>query len=193
MAAVDGVWWVRELVARAQGGDAEAFSALTQDRTARLYATARLVLGDHDAAADAVQDALLAAWVDLRSLRDPDRFDAWIYRVLIRSCRRSAERRRGRRVAEIAVAGGSATAVGDAQADIADRDEMDRAFRRLTPDERMVLVLRHHVGLSVPEMADAAGVPLGTMKARLSRATGALRAALDADARGLPSAGEVTS
>jgi RNA polymerase sigma-70 factor (ECF subfamily) len=154
---------------------------------------ARLVLRNDDAAADAVQDALLAAWLDLRSLRDPDRFDAWLYRVLVSSCRRAAQRARGRRVAEIAVVDGFRTAVGDAQAAVAERDEMDRAFRLLTPDERMVLVLRHHVGMSVPEMADTARVPLGTMKARLSRATGALRAALDADARGIPSAEEVPS
>ena len=86
----------RDLVVRAQGGDLEAFSALTAGRTSRLFAVARLILRHDEQAADAVQDALLQAWLDLRGLRDPDRFDAWLHRLLVRACYRAARRRRDR-------------------------------------------------------------------------------------------------
>src|SRR5258705_6047117 len=91
----------RELVVRAQGGDVDAFSALTAGRTARLFAAALLIIRDDERAADAVQDALLQAWIDLRALRDPDRFDAWIHRLLVRACYRAARKNRTREVVEI--------------------------------------------------------------------------------------------
>src|SRR4051794_23104663 len=90
-----------DLVALAQAGDLEAFSALTVGRTDRLFAAALLILRDHDQAADAVQDALLQAWRDLRGLRDVTRFDAWLHRLLVRSCYRAARRGRNRRIVEI--------------------------------------------------------------------------------------------
>jgi RNA polymerase sigma-70 factor (ECF subfamily) len=94
----------RDQVVRAQAGDLDAFSALTVGRTDRLYAAARLILRDDDQAADAVQDALLQAWLDIRGLRDPDRFDAWLHRLLVRACYRAAKRRRTRDIVEIKVA-----------------------------------------------------------------------------------------
>jgi RNA polymerase sigma-70 factor (ECF subfamily) len=67
--------------------------------------------------------------------------------------------------------------------DIDDRDQIERAFRRLTLEQRTVLVLNHHLGLSLAESAAVLGIPLGTMKSRLNRATDALRAAVEADER----------
>ena len=85
-----------ELVARAQQGDREAFSELAAVVAPRLHATARLILGQPDRADDAVQDALVEAWRDLRGLRDPERLDAWLHRLLVRACNRHAIRNRRR-------------------------------------------------------------------------------------------------
>jgi RNA polymerase sigma-70 factor, ECF subfamily len=173
----------RDLVIRAQAGDVDAFSSLTAGRTGRLMAAARLILRRDDRAADAVQDALLQAWIDLRGLRDPDRFDAWLHRLLVRACYRASRRNRVREVAEIDVAGVTEPSVSDAQHDVAIRDQLDRGFRRLPPEHRTVLVLRLYLGLTQAETAEALDVPLGTVQSRLDRATRAMRAALDADDR----------
>lgn len=172
-----------ELVVRAQRGDIDAFSALTAGLTQRLYAAARLILRDDERAADAVQDALLRAWLDIRGLRDPEKFEAWLHRLLVRSCYRAAERHRSREVVELRVATTAETVTPDAQSDFAARDQLDRGFRRLTPEQRAVIALHHYLGLTLAESAEVLGIPLGTMQSRLSRATQALRAALEADER----------
>ncbi len=181
----------RDLVVRAQAGDLDAFSALTAGLTDRLYAAARLILRDDEQAADAVQDALLQAWLDLRGLRDPDRFDAWLHRLLVRACYRAAKRRRTREVIEIKVASTADSMTPDAQRALALRDQLERGFRRLSPDQRAVIVLHHYLGLSLVEAAETLGIPLGTMQSRLNRATQAMRAALEADDRPSALAGEV--
>lgn len=181
----------RDLVVQAQGGDLDAFSSLTAGRTDHLYAAARLILRDDEQAADALQDALLAAWLDLRGLRDPNRFDAWLHRLLVRACYRAARRRRTRDIVEIRVAVSSEAVTPDAQRATADRDQLERGFRRLSPDQRAVIVVHYYLGLSLVESADALGVPLGTVQSRLSRATQAMRAALEADERPAGIAGEV--
>ncbi|MFL5643000.1 MAG: RNA polymerase sigma factor [Chloroflexota bacterium] len=172
----------RDVVVRAQAGDVDAFSALTFDATKRLHATARLILREDEAAKDAVQDALLGAWLNLRSLRDPDRFDAWLHRLLINACYRTAKRRRVRDVVELTVSTDRGD-TPDVQRDLALRDQLERGFRRLPIDQRAVLVVRHYMGLSLLETADVLGVPLGTVQSRLNRATAAMRAALEADDR----------
>ena len=181
----------RDLVVRAQGGDLDAFSALTAGRTDRLYAAARLILRHDEQAADAVQDALLQAWLDLRGLRDPNRFDAWMHRLLVRACYRAAKRHRTREIVEIEVASIQDPVSPDAQRAFAVRDQLERGFRRLSSEQRAVIVLHHYLGLSMVEAADALGIPLGTMQSRLSRATRAMRAALEADDRPAGLAGEV--
>src|SRR5436309_2326647 len=124
----------RDLVIRARAGDVEAFSALTVDKVARLTGAARLIVRRDDIAADAVQDALLLAWVDLPGLRDPDRFDAWLHRLLVRACYRAAKHVR-LRVTEI-VMGGPEPGLPDHQATVAMRDQLDRGFARLSKDHR---------------------------------------------------------
>jgi RNA polymerase sigma-70 factor (ECF subfamily) len=181
----------RDLVVGAQGGDLDAFSALTAGRTGRLFAVARLILRHDELAADAVQDTLLQAWVDLRGLRDPDRFDAWLHRMLVRACYRAAKRRRNREITEITLDPMHEPAAPDAQRGLAVRDQLDRGFRRLSPEQRAVIVLHHYLGLSLAESAEILGIPLGTMQSRLSRAMQAMRAALDADDRPAAVAAEV--
>jgi RNA polymerase sigma-70 factor (ECF subfamily) len=169
---------------RARNGDLDAFSTLTASRTNRLYGAARLILRDDGLAEDVVQEVLLRAWQDLRSLRDPERFDAWLQRVLVRTCYRAAKRRRLRAAVELP----EDVRREDPRSDIAGsqeiRDQLDRGFRRLSPDQRAVIVLHHYLGLSLGEAAAVLEIPLGTMQSRLFRALQLMRAALEADERG---------
>ena len=173
----------RDLVERAQRGDVDAFAALTASTTDRLFTTARLILRDDGLAEDAVQDALLRAWLDLRALRDPDRFRAWLHRSLVHACYRAAGRRRQREVVEIAAAGRTAPPGIDVQEDAVVRDQLERGFRRLSTEQRSVLVLHHYCGFSLTETAEVLGVPLGTVQSRVHRALRTMQAALDADDR----------
>jgi RNA polymerase sigma-70 factor, ECF subfamily len=171
----------RGLVDRARGGDREAFAALAAESIGKMFNIAQLMLRDHDRAEDAVQEALVVAWRDLRGLRDLNGFDAWLHRVLVRCVYRVAagERRRSARTVEVPEVG----SYPDSARSVEDRDTIDRGFRRLRPDQRAVLVLHHYLGFSDDEAANALSVPTGTIKSRLSRATSALRAELEADAR----------
>jgi len=172
----------RDLVDRAQRGDREAFGVLMDQSIARLYNLAQLMVSDRDLAQDAVQEALIQAWRDLRALRDPERFDAWLHRILVRCVYRVArsERREVDRRQLIA----AAPHAPDPSGHLADRDEIDRGFRRLKAEYRAVLVVHHYLGLTDSEAAEVLGVPAGTVKSRLHRATVAMRAAIDADTRG---------
>ncbi|MFL5688477.1 MAG: RNA polymerase sigma factor, partial [Chloroflexota bacterium] len=170
------------LVEQAMAGDHGAFSELARARIGRLYAVAILILRDQARAEDATQEALVAAWRDLSALRDPDKFDAWLHRLLIRACYREARRARGRPTIDVQVAP-LEPAVPDGSLLLADRDEVERAFRRLDQDQRSVVVLHFYVGLPLAEVADALGIPVGTVKSRLHRATRVMRSAIDADAR----------
>jgi len=178
----------RELVERAQRGDREAFTAAAAASLARLDAVARLILRDPDLAKDAVQNGLLRAWRDLPTLRDPERFDAWIRRLVVRSCLDEVRNQRRRPITTTVIDIGHV--VADASSAVADQDQLERAFRRLRPEDRAILVLRHYLDLSVPEIADAMRIPLGTAKSRLHRATDELRASLQADARLVPAYAE---
>jgi RNA polymerase sigma factor (sigma-70 family) len=173
---------MRELVERAMAGDHEAFTELGRIWVDRLYAIACLILRDPERAHDATQEALVACWRDLRALRDPDRFEAWLRRILVRACYREARRARMRHVVEQTV---TQVDVGDVDpaVGVADRDELERGFRRLSPEQRALVTLHYFVGLPLQETADALGLPLGTVKSRLHRTTQALRASLDAEAR----------
>jgi RNA polymerase sigma-70 factor (ECF subfamily) len=172
----------RDLVERAMAHDHEAFSELARLTIDKLYAIARLITHDVEQAEDAVQEALVAAWRDIAALRDPDRFEAWLHRLLVRACYREAGRNRVRRNVELHIVTAD-RGVPDASRALADRDELERGFRRLTPEQRALIVMHHYVGLPLAEVADSLGLPLGTVKSRLFRATQTMRAALDADAR----------
>jgi RNA polymerase sigma-70 factor (ECF subfamily) len=171
----------RDLVEAAARGDHDAFEALATSAADRLYAVARLILRSTDLAEDAVQEALVRAWQQLPSLRDPDRFDAWLYRLVVNAC--ADQGRQVRRWSNQVRALPMDQSIGDETGSIADRDLLERAFTRLKPEQRAVVVLHHHSGFSATEIARILGIPEGTARSRLHYATEAMRAALQADAR----------
>jgi RNA polymerase sigma-70 factor, ECF subfamily len=173
----------RDLVLRARNGDHDAFTVLAAGAFDRLHRTARLILRDDEQAADAVQEALMAAWLHIRAVRDPDRFDAWLHRLLVHACYREARRVKHREIVEIHMTTPDARGSGDAQELTAVRDQLERGFHRLTPEQRAVLVVHHYLGLPDAEAAIVLDIALGTFKSRLNRASAALRAALEADER----------
>jgi RNA polymerase sigma-70 factor (ECF subfamily) len=170
------------LVRQARQGDRDAFDILLTDVVDHLYRIARLVLRDFDRAEDAVQEALVRCWRDLPSLREPDRFDAWLNRILMRAITDEARKKRGfvANVVQLKVE----PAVADSSGALADRDEIARVFERLSVEHRTIVILHHYLGMTTDEAARTIGVPHGTAKSRLHYATEALRAALEADARG---------
>ena len=155
-----------ELVIRAQSGDREAFGALATASYDRLYSIGRRILRDASAAEDAVQEALVRCWRDLRSLRDPERFDAWTHRLLVNACYDQARSRRRLDWAVTDVAAERADPADD-YARIVQRDEIERLFRLLPIEHRAAIVLTHYVGLSAVEAAQILGVPLGTVYSRV--------------------------
>ena len=178
-----------DLVIRARGGDRAAFGLLAAGLASKFLAVARRILRDIDLAEDATQQALVAIWRDLPQLRDPARFDAWSYRVLVRAC--YAEGRRTR-----AWSPNLRVLPADEPADpkgidaVIVRDQLETAIRRLSVDHRTVLVLRHYADMPIEQVAQVLDIPLGTVNSRLHHAMRAMRAALDADAR--PAAAEAT-
>lgn len=173
----------RSLVERAKRGDHDAFAALVHGTIARLDVAARLILRDPELARDAVQDALFRAWRDLRGLRDPERFDAWLYRLMVNACLDQL-RRRGRRPIEIEIAEIHTAVEPDPSAAIADRDLVDGILRTLDPGGRAIVVLHYYVGMPLTDVAAVLEIPVGTVKSRLHRALGDLRAGLPPNTAG---------
>lgn len=168
-----------DLVRRASGGDHDAFAVLARSVTSRLYGIALRILRDVHQAEDVVQDSLVDAWRDLRALRDPALFDAWATRILVRNSYREAKRARS--VWRLTPVVHDDTANPTTEVD--ERDLLERAFRRLTPDQRVVIVLRHYLEWEPVEIADALGIAPGTVRSRIHYALASLRAAIEADAR----------
>jgi RNA polymerase sigma-70 factor, ECF subfamily len=170
----------RWLVEQARKGDHDAFAELVADSIARLDAAARLIVRDPELARDAVQDAYLRAWRDLPGLRDPERFDAWTYRLTVNACL-DASRRRRRRPAEVELTSLMEPGIADISVEQADRDQLDRAMRSLDPAWRAIVVLYYYLGMPLPDIADSLGIPLGTAKSRLHRSLSVLRAVMSTD------------
>lgn len=166
-----------QLVRAAADGDPDAFAAIASPRVDRLFATASLILRDRGRAEDAVQDALVRAWRDLRSLRDPQRFDAWLRRLVVNACRDQSRRQR-RHEANIRLLPDHDRPTADASGALADSDAIERGLQQLSADHRAVIVHHYFLELSLPEIADALGIPVGTAKSRLHHARVALRAAI---------------
>jgi RNA polymerase sigma-70 factor (ECF subfamily) len=171
----------RDLVEAARRGDHGAFEVLATSAGDRLYAVARLILSSADLAEDAVQEALVRAWRQLPSLRDPDRFDAWLHRLVVNACADQGRqlRRWSKEVRPLPVE----PSIADDTGAVADREQLERGFARLRPEQRAVVVLHHYSGFSAAEIARMLGIPEGTARSRLHYATEAMRAALQADAR----------
>jgi RNA polymerase sigma-70 factor (ECF subfamily) len=168
----------RSLVDAAIAGDREAFRALVEPSIPRALGAAAILTGSESDAADAVQDALLSAWLGLRSLRDADAFPAWFRRHVVRAAMRSA--RRSGRVVELDV---DLPADPDALERAVSHRTLGRAFDRLDADDRLILTLHHYLGLATAETAELLGIPTGTVKSRVHAAIGRLRAAYDAEER----------
>ena len=175
-----------ELVRQAQRGDEEAFDSLARMVGDRCLAIAVRILRDIDLAEDAVQAALITAWTELRALRDPSRFEPWLHRILTNACYAEARHRTRWAAALRIVPVAGAYSGPDDYLTVDDRDLLERAFRRLTVQQRAVLVFHHYLGLSISEVAGRIGLPTGTAKSRLHHATRALRASIEADARATP-------
>jgi RNA polymerase sigma-70 factor, ECF subfamily len=175
----------RGLVERAQRGDHDAFATLAAEAIARLDAAARLILRDSELARDAVQEALVRCWRDLPTLRDVERFDGWLHRLLVNACL-DLVRRRKRRAFEVELTQLHVPSTADFAGGIVDRDLLDRALRALEPDWRAIVVLHFFLGMPMPEIAGIMGIPLGTAKSRLHRAIGVLRASVGVEAASDP-------
>jgi RNA polymerase sigma-70 factor (ECF subfamily) len=178
-----------ELIDRARHGDKDAFGAIVLGQADRLYAVAYRILRDASRAEDAVQQTFLIAWRELPGLRDDGRLEAWLYRLLVNACygeiRHTKRWQPGLRVVE----NDAGASVEDAQVGVARRDEIERAFRRLSGEQRAILVLHHYLGLTGAEIADALQLSPGTVRSRLHYARQLMRAALEADARPIASGG----
>jgi RNA polymerase sigma-70 factor (ECF subfamily) len=175
-----------DLVQRASRGDQDAFAMLATANADRCYALAYRILRDSQRAEDATQLALLGAWRDLPTLREPERFDAWLRRLVVHAC--YAEARGHRRwTAHVRLISTEPRLDPDTAVSVAARDELERGFRRLSPEQRAVVVLHHHLGYPLTEIAATLGIPVGTVRSRLHYATRQLRAAIEADARPMTS------
>lgn len=179
----------RTLVEAARSGSEEAFASIARGSADRLFAVAHRILRDVGRAEDAVQQTLVTAWRELPGLRDVERFDAWIHRILVHACYAEAKRAR-RWAANVTLLSVDAHSTPDAAVSVATRDALERGFRRLPPEQAAVFVLHHYLGWPLSEIADTLGVPLGTVKSRMHYASTSLRAALEADARMTPASRE---
>jgi RNA polymerase sigma-70 factor (ECF subfamily) len=181
----------RSLVQRAQRGDHDAFAALAGALIGRIGRAARLILRDPELARDAVQESMIAAWRDLPGLRDPARFDAWVHRLVVRACLRLARRER-RRAIEVELPIEDLRHPDDLAHEVTQREALDAALRRLDPERRALIVLHVYAGMTLPEVAAALGIPLGTAKSRLHRSLRELRVSLTAapDGSGLAPEGQ---
>lgn len=168
-------------VMRAMAGDHDAFAALANANVDRLYGLARVIVRDADRADDATQEALVRAWRELPRLRDPTRFQPWLRRLLVNACYDEGRRIRSR--AEVTLISDHHPAIEDDSSGVIDRDRLDRAFRRLPVEQRVVAVLSHVEGLTHEEIASTLGIPLGTVKSRVRYALAGLRSAIEADER----------
>ena len=172
----------QRLVERARDGDRDAYEELARASADRMYAIAYQITRDADRADDAVQQALVAMWRDLPSLRDPARFEGWTYRLIARASLQDLRQRRRANVRPLTPDDDHAGS-RDMATDAANRDQLERGLAALSPDHRAIVVLRHLTGLQIDEIAEVLGVPRGTVASRLHHATNALRAAIEADDR----------
>jgi RNA polymerase sigma-70 factor (ECF subfamily) len=179
----------QDLVRNAMAGDEEAFDALATAAFPRLFQVALGILREALSADDATQQAIITIWRTLPRLRDPARFDAWAYRILVRTCYAEAKRRRAW-LPEAAISGDDIPVAVDDLLGVLTRDQLERGFRRLSAEHRAVIVLRYMLDLPLDRVADALDIPVGTVDSRLHRALKALRAALEADARPARTAGQ---
>jgi RNA polymerase sigma factor (sigma-70 family) len=167
---------MRDATPPAEPTRAERFLDGARPNLDRSYRIAGLILGNTHEAEDAVQDALVVAWQGFDRLRDSDRFAAWFDRILVNGCRDRLRRRGTVRFIPIVP---SIDPVGsDPFRDLIERDAVLAGLTKLTPDERIVVVLRFWADLPLDEIAHRLGWPLGSVKSRLHRALDRMREGL---------------
>src|SRR5215207_5862008 len=171
-----------DLVERAQRGDKAAYGLLAGAIADRFLAVARRILRDRDLAEDATQQALLAIWQNLPQLRDPGRFEAWSYRLLVHACYTEGRKER-RWMPNLRLLPVEEALANDDLSSVVDREQLERGFRRLSIDHRAVVVLYHYLDKPLDEIASILEIPVGTAHSRLHHAMRGLRAALEGDAR----------
>ncbi len=173
----------RSLVERARDGDRDAFEVLVRARVDSVYGTAFTILGNASDAQDATQETFISAWRAFPGLKDPERFEAWLGRIVSNACRMSLRHRRT--IRELPMDGSvdepAVTIDGSGAATIG-ADLFDRAFEKLPIDQRALLVAHHLDGRTLDELASELAVPIGTVKSRLFTARAALQKALEAQA-----------
>jgi len=169
------------IVTRARDGDDEAFTQLVELDGDRSFAIAYRILRDADRARDATQQAFVLAWRELPRLRDIDRYEVWFYRLLVNACYQEARRHR-RWTSRVRLLPSEGPAMPDPFVSVDDRDALERAFQRLSPEHRTVFVMHHYAGMPLADIAQVVGVPVGTVKSRLHHSIRDLRAALTNDA-----------
>jgi RNA polymerase sigma-70 factor (ECF subfamily) len=167
----------QHVVARARRRDTDAFEALVVGHHHRLFRVAHGILRDPHLAEDATQQAFLDMWREIRRLRDPAKFEAWSYRVLVRVCHREAKRRPDW-APDTELSSAEVPLAADQYWAIAHRDQLERGFQQLSLDHRTVIVLHHLLDMTLEAVAETLDIPLGTAHSRLSRAMKALRAAM---------------
>jgi RNA polymerase sigma-70 factor (ECF subfamily) len=175
-----------ELVERARSGDVRAFEELYRRHGARVYSLARRLTGSQDDAADVTQHTFVKAWGRLKSLRSPEAFAGWLHRIAL-----NAVRDRAKRPQEVPIADAAEASLGEATEDAADeasrgelRRKVEAAVQSLPEKHREVVVMHHVEGLDVMEVAEALGVPKGTVLSRLARARDTLRRKLSSYVEG---------
>jgi RNA polymerase sigma-70 factor (ECF subfamily) len=171
-----------DLVERAQRGDKAAYGLLAGAIADRFLAVAKRILRDQDLAEDATQQALLAIWQGLPRLRDPGRFEAWSYRLLVHACYTEGRKER-RWMPNLRLLPAEEAMASDDLSSVVDREQLERGFRRLSIDHRAVVVLYHYLDKPLDEIASILEIPVGTAHSRLHHAMRGLRAALEADLR----------
>jgi RNA polymerase sigma-70 factor, ECF subfamily len=170
----------RSLVERARAGDADAFDQLVRGRIDSVYRVALAIVGNGADARDATQDAFVAVWRNLPGLRDPDRFEGWLHRITVNAAKMVLRRRRGIREIQLLESIDPPTGSRPMASEVElTASTFDRAFDRLSVDQRAILVAHHLDGRSVADVAQALGIPQGTVKSRLFAARAALQRALD--------------
>lgn len=170
-----------DVVIRAQNGDRDAFASLAEAVGGRFHSAAYSILRDRSLAEDATQQALVNIWRNLPQLRDPARFEAWSYRLLVNAC--YALSKSERRWLPRMLRSAREPVADDDIEHVVERDQLERAFRHLSVDQRTAIVLHHYLGLTVGEVADAVDAPVETVRSRLRYALRAMRAAIEADTR----------
>ncbi len=170
------------LVERARAGDHDAFSRVVTPILDRLYGLAGLLLGDRGRAEDAVQEALLRAWRDLPRLRETDRFDAWLRRLVVNAAHDEGRRPRRRR-GETDLATHQEPATSGDMGQLADRDELMHGFRQLSEEERTVVAMRYYLDLPSADAAASLGIGDVTYRSKLHRSLRKLQSVLEAGRR----------